>query len=85
MKSSGQYNIYENQLNLPSVKVTNNLYSSQSLKTPIDREHAMLRGAIVDSNDKDFNSKSRNLLKHAKITTKNIKSSSNNRLEVKII
>ena len=83
VKSSGQYNIYENQLNLPSVKVTNNLYSSQSLKTPIDREHAMLRGAIVDSNDKDFNSKSRNLLKHAKITTKNIKSSSNNRLEVK--
>ena len=54
MKSSGQYDIYENQLNLPSVKVTNNLYNSQSLKTPIDREHAMLKGAIVDSNGKRF-------------------------------
>lgn len=83
MKSSGQYDIYENQLNLPSVKVTNNLYNSQSLKTPIDREHAMLKGAIVDSNGKDFNSQSKNLLKHARITTKNIKSKGNNQLEVK--
>ena len=44
-----RYNIYENQLNLPSVKVTQHLYNSKSLKTPINREHAMLDGAIIDS------------------------------------
>lgn len=49
IKTSGQYNIYENQLNLPSVKVTQHLYNSKSLKTPINREHAMLDGAIIDS------------------------------------
>ena len=81
VKSSGQYDIYENQLNLPSVKVTNNLYNSK-LKTPIDREHAMLK-SDCDSNGKDFNSQSKNLLKHARITTKNIKSKGNNQLEVK--
>ena len=43
----------------------------------------MLKGAIVDSNGKDFNSQSKNLLKHARITTKNIKSKGNNQLEVK--
>ena len=32
---------------------------------------------------KDFNSQSKNLLKHARITTKNIKSKGNNQLEVK--
>lgn len=49
MKSAGQYSIYENTLNLPSVKVTNHIYDKGSLKTPIDREHAMLDGVVLDN------------------------------------
>lgn len=82
VKSSGQYNIYENELNLPSVKVTNQLFNSKSLKTPIDREHAMLKGAIVNANGKDFNSQSPNLLKDTQIKTQNIKNKSNHQIEV---
>ena len=47
VKSEGQYHIYENTLNLPSVKVTNQIYNSDTLKTPIDREHAMLDGVVI--------------------------------------
>ena len=72
IKTSGQYNIYENQLNLPSVKVTNHLYNSKNLKTPLDREHAMLKGAVIDSKGENFKSHTPNLLNDAHITTKNI-------------
>ncbi|MCI2953658.1 YfhO family protein [Staphylococcus caprae] len=82
IKTSGQYNIYENQLNLPSVKVTNRLYNSKNLKTPLDREHAMLKGAVVDSKGENFESHTPNLLNDAHITTKNITKVSRNTIKV---
>lgn len=60
IKSSGQYAIYENKLNLPAVKVTNHLYNDQSIKTSIDREHAMLDGVIVHNGGNNYR-------KHSKI------------------
>ncbi|MEQ6086556.1 YfhO family protein [Staphylococcus saccharolyticus] len=83
IKTSRQYNIYENQLNLPSVKVTQHLYNSKSLKTPIDRKHAMLDGAIIDSEGKPFNSKSNNLLKNSRISTQNLTKKGNNKFNIK--
>lgn len=62
--------------------MTNRLYNSKNLKTPLDREHAMLKGAVVDSKGENFESHTPNLLNDAHITTKNITKVSRNTIKV---
>lgn len=40
--------MYENSNKLPVVRVTNEIYSPDALHTPIDREHAMLSGVVLE-------------------------------------
>lgn len=63
-----------NQVQYPSAHLTSKVYDPDQLKTPIDREHAMLNGIISD--DIPANSsiqKSENLLSQASITPRNAK------------
>ena len=73
LKTSGQYTIYENKLNLPSVKVTNNIYNSKSLTTAIDREHAMLDGVIMENKGTKYTAKAPDLLNKVDMQSHNIK------------
>lgn len=73
IKTSGQYTIYENKLNLPSVKVTNNIYNSKSLTTAIDREHAMLDGVIMENKGTKYTAKAPDLLNKVDMQSQNIK------------
>lgn len=82
IKTSGQYTIYENSLNLPSVKVTNNIYHSKSLNTAIDREHAMLNGVVMDKKGTSYKSSSPNLLSKVDIQHQNIKLNGKHRYKV---
>ncbi|PNZ30275.1 membrane protein [Staphylococcus petrasii] len=72
-KTSGQYTIYENKLNLPSVKVTNNIYNSKSLTTAIDSEHAMLDGVIMENKGTKYTAKAPDLLNKVDMQSQNIK------------
>lgn len=82
IKTSGQYTIYENSLNLPSVKVTNNIYDSKSLNTAIDREHAMLNGVVMDNKGTSYKSSSPNLLSKVDMQHQNIKLNGKHRYKV---
>lgn len=82
IKTSGQYTIYENSLNLPSVKVTNNIYHSKSLNTAINREHAMLNGVVMDNKGTSYKSSSPNLLSKVDIQHQNIKLNGKHRYKV---
>ena len=73
IKSSGQYGIYENTLNLPSVKVTDSIYNSKSLTTAIDREHAMLKGIILNNKGISYKDKAPNLLNQSTLSYTNLK------------
>ena len=73
IKSSGQYGIYENTLNLPSVKVTDSIYNSKKLTTAIDREHAMLKGVILNNEGTSYKAKAPNLLNQSTLSYKNLK------------
>ena len=73
IKSSGQYGIYENILNLPSVKVTDSIYNSKKLTTAIDREHAMLKGVILSNEGTSYKDKAPNLLTQSSLSYKNLK------------
>lgn len=44
-----RYSVYRNTHELPLVRVTDKVFNPQELKTPIDREHAMLEGVVLDS------------------------------------
>lgn len=82
VKSAGQYSIYENTLNLPSVKVTNHIYDKGSLKTPIDREHAMLDGVVLDNKGANYNQRAKNLLNQVDISSQNIVKLNKHRIKV---
>lgn len=82
VKTSGQYTIFENTLNLPSVKVTNHIYNSNALKTVMDREHAMLDGVVIDGKGTSYNSKTPNLLSKSTIRYHNIKQLGHNKYKV---
>ena len=66
VKSRGQYIIYKNQLHY---QVTQNIYNHKR-KKPIDREHAMINGAIVTSKGTAYHSKVKNLLDQTRVSTK---------------
>nr|WP_263313514.1 YfhO family protein [Mammaliicoccus sp. Marseille-Q6498] len=66
------YNIYENTLKLPSARVVQNIYNEKDLKSPLEKEHAMLNGIITK--DKKSNHKMKhpsNLKDSAKISYEN--------------
>ncbi|MFT3659814.1 hypothetical protein [Staphylococcus ureilyticus] len=77
VKSKGQSNIYKNTLNLPNVKVTNQIYNSDTLKTHIDREHAMLDGVVIKNSGKPYTDHAKNLSDATKISYKNRKGKNN--------
>ncbi|RPF57850.1 YfhO family protein [Abyssicoccus albus] len=49
-----KYKVYENTNKMPFVRVTDKIYNEDQLKTPIDREHAMIQGIV--SNELKSNS-----------------------------
>lgn len=65
-----QYIVYNNENQLPFVRVTNNVYNAQTLNTPIDREHAMLNGVVLDRKGKASKQPAKNLLDQSQITYK---------------
>ncbi|HLR19542.1 MAG TPA: YfhO family protein [Staphylococcus sp.] len=82
VKKDGQYRVYENTLILPSVRVTDRIFNAQSLKTPIDREHAMIEGVVLNNKGTDYIDKAENLLPQTDISYQNIKHKSNNNIYI---
>lgn len=66
-----QYFVFKNEFALPFVRVTNNVYNAGSLKTPIDREHAMLDGVVIEREGKSSVQPQENLLNKAEIMLEN--------------
>ena len=42
-------------IDYPSTHVTNHIYNSDDLKSPLDREQAMLKGIILNDNSEKAN------------------------------
>ncbi len=69
MHQYGQYVIYENQYPLPAVRVSHEYYNGEDLTTPIDREHAMLDGVVLDHQGQTYPKKAQNLVHEVEMTT----------------
>lgn len=80
IKNDGQYEIYENTLNLPSVRVSNKKYNSNDLHNPIDKEHAMMDGVILNNKGASYTAKAPNLLNQTRITYKDIDNKRNHQI-----
>ncbi|MCG3411886.1 YfhO family protein [Staphylococcus massiliensis] len=80
--SDGQYRIYENQEMLPSVRVMDNYYKASSLKTPLDREHAMIDGVVMNDKGKPYKDKAKDLLDQTDISYHDIKRHDDRHIEV---
>lgn len=66
--NNGKYKVYENTKMIPFAKITNKITNSAALKTPIDREHAMLEGMVSDKLSTNYDFKSaENLLSKVKV------------------
>lgn len=72
---------YQNMNALPFVRVTNKIFDPKTLHTPIDREHAMLSGIVINNKGNSKITPSKNLLEHAQVTL-NHASLSHNQLNV---
>ncbi|UBH22434.1 YfhO family protein [Macrococcus armenti] len=66
--SSANYTVYKNPYQLPSVRVVNHLYAEDDLNTALDREHAMLKGAIVKKGNTAYNEHAIDIYKHASMS-----------------
>lgn len=73
VKQDGQYNIYKNKYTMPAVSISNHIYDASKLNNPIDREHAMLKGIVVNNKGSNWAHPARNLLADSKIMTQNMK------------
>ncbi|WP_418128536.1 YfhO family protein [Staphylococcus sp. HKU1] len=82
IKSSGQYRVFENTLNLPAVSVTNNVYNAQSIHSAIDREHAMMDGVIMENQGKKYDDQSPNLFRESKTTYEDMKKISHDKYQL---
>lgn len=82
VKTEGQYQIYENTLNLPSVRVTDQVYDSNSINTAIDREHAMIDGVVVNGEGKEYTDTAKNLLNQTQISYNNINKMNGHRIHL---
>ncbi|WP_414053909.1 YfhO family protein [Macrococcus equi] len=68
--NNGKYKIYENTKMIPLVRITQNIINSKDLSTPIDREHAMLEGIVLDDLPTNYSiEKSSNLLPSMNVKT----------------
>lgn len=73
IKQDGQYVIYENNYVLPAVNITNHIYDASKLTNPIDREHAMIKGVVMNNAGKTWQHPAQNLISQSKIKTKHMK------------
>ncbi|MCE4956767.1 YfhO family protein [Macrococcoides caseolyticum] len=64
---SKQYQTYKNEYRMPFVRVTNRVFDARQLKTPLDREHAMLSGVVLNQQGHQSIEPARNLLNKAQI------------------
>lgn len=73
VSDDGKYQILKNEQMLPAVKVTDKYYDSNQIHTPIELEHAMIKGAVTSDTSKQFTKlkDSPNLLNKATITERN--------------
>lgn len=78
----GQYVIYENQYPLPAVRVSHEYYNGEDLTTPIDREHAMLDGVVLDHQGQTYPKKAQNLVHEVRMTKHNAQSEGSGGLKV---
>lgn len=74
---SKTYLVYKNVNALPFVRVTNKIYNEKALKTPLDREHAMLNGVVLNQPGNAQITPAENLLTQANITYKDAQTSGN--------
>ncbi|TDL97738.1 hypothetical protein ERX27_06585 [Macrococcus brunensis] len=65
------YSVYHNTNELPLVRVTDKVFNPNELKTPIDREHAMLDGVVLDSPSNRKVTPAENLLSKASMSLNN--------------
>lgn len=49
---TNQYQYSKDQIHYPSTHITDKVYDAKDLKTPIDREHAMLKGVVLEDGTK---------------------------------
>lgn len=82
IQSVGKYRIYENQQMLSPVRMSNTLYSADDLKQPIDREHAMIKGIVLDQKGNSTIQPTDNLLSQSTVTTSGASWSAKDRLTV---
>ncbi len=73
VQQNGQYIIYENQYPLPAVRVSRQYYRAEDLTTPIDREHAMLDGVVLEHQGQAYPHQARNLVHDIEMTTRDAK------------
>ena len=75
----------KNMIDYPSAHVTNHIYNSDDLKSPLDREQAMLKGIILNDNSEKANTSfkpNKNLLTESKMSTKDATWKNQNHLKV---
>ncbi|WP_180548760.1 YfhO family protein [Staphylococcus haemolyticus] len=75
----------KNMIDYPSAHVTNHIYNSDDLKSPLDREQAMLKGIVLNDNSEKANTSfkaNKNLLNKSKMSTKNATWKNQNHLKV---
>ncbi|MCI2769019.1 YfhO family protein [Staphylococcus warneri] len=74
-----------NTINYPAAHVTNNIYDSSDLKSPLDREQAMIQGIVLNDKSSKPNTSFKpnpNLLSHADIKLNHAKQIKNHQIEV---
>lgn len=74
-----------NTINYPAAHVTNKIYDSSDLKSPLDREQAMIQGIVFNDKSSKPNTsfkRNPNLLSHADIKLNHAKQIKNHQIEV---
>ncbi|MDU4602383.1 MAG: YfhO family protein, partial [Staphylococcus warneri] len=74
-----------NTINYPAAHVTNKIYDSSDLKSPLDREQAMIQGIVLNDKSSKPNTsfkRNPNLLSHADIKLNHAKQIKNHQIEV---
>ena len=74
----------KNTIQYPSAHITNKIYNANDLKSPLDREQAMLQGVVFNNNKRANTtfSPNKNLLNDAQLQLKDSKWEKKNQLNV---
>lgn len=67
---------------LPAVRVMSTYYDASKLKTPIDREHAMIDGVVVDNKGKAYDNPSPDLLPQTDVQLKDAQQLDDQKIKV---